>query len=152
MPLSPRRQLFVEQYLIDRNGAAAAVRAGYAASSARQTAHRLLTNHDIQDAIEVGTVAVAEVAELDAEWVLTLLRNIADNPAARDADRIAATREIGKLLGLYVDRSVSISAFVRPELQGKSIEELKALEAALWPRRAKPAIDGEARVLDWGAV
>ena len=75
--------------------------------------------------------------------MLTRLRNIADSPTARDADRIAATREIGKLLGLYVDRSVSVSAFVRPELKGKSIEELEALEAALWPETAKPAIDGE---------
>ncbi len=43
-------------------------------------------------AVAAGMVAAAEKAGLDAEWVLTQLRNVADNPAASDADRIAAMK------------------------------------------------------------
>jgi hypothetical protein len=40
--LTPKEQQFVAEYLVDRNGAADARRAGYAAKSAKITAARLL--------------------------------------------------------------------------------------------------------------
>lgn len=42
----------MEEYCVDFNGAAAAVRAGYAESRARQTAYDLLQDEDIQTAIQ----------------------------------------------------------------------------------------------------
>lgn len=50
--LTRRQREFVRQYLVDLNGAAAAKRAGYAEKSARQHAHRLLTNDDVLAAID----------------------------------------------------------------------------------------------------
>ena len=41
--LTPRQQLFVEHYLVDSNGARAAVAAGYGRAGARVRAHRLIT-------------------------------------------------------------------------------------------------------------
>lgn len=49
--LPPRRQRFVEEYCVDLNATQAAIRAGYAVSSARQEGSFLLTNHDVLDAV-----------------------------------------------------------------------------------------------------
>ncbi len=42
MALSLKKQRFVEEYLVDLNGTAAAIRAGYSVRSAKQIAHVLL--------------------------------------------------------------------------------------------------------------
>jgi phage terminase small subunit len=42
--LPPKRQRFVDEYLVDHNGAQAAARAGYSPVSAKVTASRLLTD------------------------------------------------------------------------------------------------------------
>lgn len=46
--LSDKQLRWIDEYLIDFNGAAAAVRAGYSAKSARSIAHENLTKPDIQ--------------------------------------------------------------------------------------------------------
>lgn len=45
--LNPRQERFVLEYLNDGNGTRAAIRAGYAASSAAVHAHRLLKNERV---------------------------------------------------------------------------------------------------------
>lgn len=50
--LTDQQQRFVEEYLIDLNGAGAARRAGYAESSAHVAAHRLLINDKVREAVE----------------------------------------------------------------------------------------------------
>lgn len=69
--LTDQQQRFVEEYLIDLNGAGAARRAGYGERGSRQQAHRMLTNVDIQAAIEKR---LAEQAMGKAE----VLRRLAD--------------------------------------------------------------------------
>lgn len=51
-PARLRRLKFIKEYLRDFNGAKAAIRAGYSPDSARQEAHRLLTNADVKRVIE----------------------------------------------------------------------------------------------------
>ncbi len=52
-PDSPGRvRRFVAQYLVDRSGQAAAIRAGYSPRSARQRASELLKREDVQRALE----------------------------------------------------------------------------------------------------
>jgi len=46
--MMPRQRTFAAQYVLDHNGAQAAVRAGYSAKAARQTASELLTNPNVQ--------------------------------------------------------------------------------------------------------
>ena len=162
--LSPKRQRFVDEYKLDTNGAQAAIRAGYSPRSAKVTASRLLTDANVQAAIAAGAAALAEAVEIGKEWVIAGFRSIADDPDARDADRIAATREIGKLLGFYVDRSVNVSTFVRPELARIPADKLAIMQEIAYPgstgepaieaavSRLLPAIDGEARVLEEGAA
>jgi phage terminase small subunit len=46
--INPRQQRFVVEYLKDGNGTGAAIRAGYATSSAAVDAHRLLNEWVLQ--------------------------------------------------------------------------------------------------------
>jgi phage terminase small subunit len=50
-PLTPRQQRFVEEYLIDLNGAQAAIRAGYSSRTAKVIASQLLTKLNVRAAL-----------------------------------------------------------------------------------------------------
>ena len=64
-----RRELFAREYVLDRNGAQAAIRAGYSAGSAKVTASRLLTDANVQKMIKTLEEKAAKAAELSAEEV-----------------------------------------------------------------------------------
>lgn len=68
--LTPKEARFVEEYLIDLNGAAAARRAGYAAKSATVTASKLLSKPNVAAAIAQAKQLRSEAAGVDAQWVL----------------------------------------------------------------------------------
>src|SRR5438128_12693071 len=53
-PLRARERRFVEEYLVDLKGEAAAIRAGYHPKNARSQASRLSTKANIQAALEAG--------------------------------------------------------------------------------------------------
>jgi phage terminase small subunit len=53
-PLSPQRQAFVHEYLIDLNGTQAATRAGYSPLTAHSIASELLTYPEVAAAVERG--------------------------------------------------------------------------------------------------
>lgn len=64
MTLDPKRARFVAEYRIDRNGAAAAIRAGYSKRRAKQTAHDLLECEDVKAAVaEVEAEVIADAVE-----------------------------------------------------------------------------------------
>ncbi|HRN77172.1 terminase small subunit [Ottowia sp.] len=51
-PLTPKQQAFVAEYIVDKNGTQAAIRAGYSEKTAQEQASRLLSNVMVQNAIE----------------------------------------------------------------------------------------------------
>jgi phage terminase small subunit len=75
--LTPRQAAFVAEYMVDLNGAAAAVRAGYSANSAKEQAARLLTNANVQAAIAAAQAERSEQTRLKAIDVVEQLRRIA---------------------------------------------------------------------------
>ena len=75
--LSPQHQRFVQEYLVDLNGAQAAIRAGYSAKTARKQASALVTNPDIWNAIQSEMAKRGERTEITAERVLRELGKIA---------------------------------------------------------------------------
>ena len=103
MTLTPKQAAFVREYLVDRNGAQAAIRAGYSRKAARQQGSRLLAHGDVREAVDKAQAKLAEVTEVDAAWVLRKLTHeaqIADHAASR----IRATELIGKHIGMFVER------------------------------------------------
>jgi hypothetical protein len=135
--LSPKRTAFVNAYVSNGfNATQAYLSAGYSPEGATANSARLTANDSIKQAVALRVETKASAAEITLDWLLAQFRGIATNPDEKAADRVAAMRELGKLLGFYIERSVAVAAFVRPELAGRSLAELEAIEAALWPTRA----------------
>lgn len=101
--LTPRRRRFVEEYLIDRNGAQAAIRAGYSSRSACEAAYELLSNSQVRAAVEAGTARKAQELNLKRhDAILALVEAAEIARKAQDARTLLRTwREIALLLGFY---------------------------------------------------
>lgn len=81
--LTAKQARFVEEYLIDLNAAAAAIRAGYSAKMAKSIGHQNLQRPAIAEAIATAQAARAKRTEVDADWVL---RRLAEEATADLAD------------------------------------------------------------------
>jgi len=68
--LTPKEARFVEEYIVDFNGTAAAVRAGYSARSARQIATENLSKPSIQAALKAAIEARSQRTGIAADRVL----------------------------------------------------------------------------------
>ena len=74
--LTPKQQRFVEEYLVDLNGAQAAVRAGYSVHTAKQIATENLAKPYLQAAITEARKQQQERTQVSADRVLTEALNI----------------------------------------------------------------------------
>lgn len=70
VPLSPRQEQFIAEYLVDLNATQAAIRAGYSEKTAREQASRLLSNVNISQRIAEKRQELADNAGLSVERVL----------------------------------------------------------------------------------
>lgn len=136
LPMTAKQHRFVAEYLVDGNGTAAAVRAGYGRAGARVAAHRALRNDNV--AAEIGARQAADVARLGLarEDVLRGLLGAIESAheQANPMAQIAGWREIGKLLGFYAPerQRLELSAGGQAELwrlEAMSDEQLLAVVA-----------------------
>jgi phage terminase small subunit len=121
VPLTPKQQRFVDEYLVDLNATQAAIRAGYAKSGASVEGCRLLANASIRGEIEAKRRVMAEATEVDAQWVTNRLKELAvrsmegapvydreGNPTGVwRCDGPTATKALdllGKRLGIWVEK------------------------------------------------
>lgn len=72
--LSPRQKAFCHQYVIDFNGSAAAIRAGYSEKTAREQAHDLLTRPHIKEFVKILQDELAKKAGVTAEEIVMELK------------------------------------------------------------------------------
>ena len=134
-PLSPKEQRFVEEYLIDSNGAQAAIRAGYARRSAKVTASRLLTKANLKAALATRRAAITESVEISQEMVLEgLLQEArAYGEGCSHGARVAAWTQLGKHLGMFekdnTQRSPSLIAQLPRDQQKLLAQALREMIA-----------------------
>lgn len=105
--LTPRQAAFVREYLVDNNGAQAAIRAGYSPDAAKEQAARLLTNVNVKAALDEAMAARAARVEVTADMVLAGLLKEATRetgPVSQGA-KVRAWELLGKHLGMMTDRS-----------------------------------------------
>ena len=99
--LTTKQFRWIDEYLIDFNGAAAAVRAGYSPKSARSIAHENLTKPDIQAVLQARQAAMAKELQITRQGVIRGLLDAVEmgrlqqNPGAM----VSALREVSKMLG-----------------------------------------------------
>lgn len=75
--LTPQMRIFVAEYLKDRNGTQAAIRAGYSKASAASQAERLLKKAEICAAVEEGLSRITAKCELSVERTLREVARLA---------------------------------------------------------------------------
>ena len=105
---------WIDEYLVDFNGSASAVRAGYSPKTARAIACELLTKPHIQAVLQAKQGALAEKLRITRQGVVQGLLEAVDmgrvqqNPGAM----IGALREVAKMLGFYAPqvKRVELSA------------------------------------------
>ncbi len=68
--LNKQRKLFCQEYIIDLNATAAAIRAGYSKKTARQIGSKLLTLVDIQEEIQQRMDERSTRTEIDSDDIL----------------------------------------------------------------------------------
>jgi len=76
LPLTAKRKRFVAEYLIDHNGAQAAIRAGYSRNCAAQAASGLLRNKAVAQALADAEAELADRMELTKERVIAELGRV----------------------------------------------------------------------------
>lgn len=111
MSLRPKQQRFVEEYLVDLNATAAAVRAGYKEKTAAQQGHNLLQMAKVQEAIKEEVAQRQERTKITGDQVVTELAQIAFAKVddyyrdygldVRLADKIKALELLGKHFGIF---------------------------------------------------
>jgi phage terminase small subunit len=120
--MTPKRKAFVTEYVKDKNGAQAAIRAGYSPKTARAIASELLTIPDVAQEIAKRQERAAEKAEFTVAAHLAKLEELRN--AAIDAGQLNAAiraEELrGKVIGFYTERvehsgTVSMSAEQREQ-------------------------------------
>lgn len=128
--MTAKQKRFCDEYLIDTNGAQAAIRAGYSPKAAKEQAARLLTNANIKSYIEERMAAIQDKNIADAEetmrYLTSVLRGeatdeilrlngegiqVKDEVSAATKDRLKAAELLGKRYGLFSDK-VNISGSV----------------------------------------
>ena len=101
--LTTKQLRWIDEYLVDMNGAAAAVRAGYSPKSARSIAYENLTKPDILAVIQARQLAMAKELQITRQGVIQGLLEVVDM-GRQQQDPLAmvcALREVAKMLGFY---------------------------------------------------
>lgn len=132
--LTAKQLRFVAEYLVDGNGARAAVAAGYGRAGAKVTAHRLThANPAVQAEIRARQAQDAQRLQIERQDVIEgLLEAIAEAKAKRNpAAMISGWREMARLLGYFapsrhVVETGAVSA-IQQRLELMSDAELSAM-------------------------
>jgi phage terminase small subunit len=134
--LTPKQERFVEEYLIDGNGAQAAIRAGYSAKDARTQASRFLsTNVNIKAAIAAGQRTTSDKLDITKDRVLSELAAIAfSDPAGLYGPdgNLLAIKDMPEnvrraIASVKVNRQKSSS-------EGETLTEEHTVEIRHWPK------------------
>lgn len=104
--LTVRQRRFVEEYLVDFNGAAAIDRAGYNTKHQARLAHEMLHHPGIKAAIDQLTAERSKEVTLKPEYVMNKLQRTIEKAEA-DNNHSAVLRGceiLARALGMFVER------------------------------------------------
>jgi len=107
MQLNPRQTRFVDEYLVDFNGAQAAIRAGYSPNAAKEHASYMLTRPNIKGAVRRKQDEAALRLQITRDDIVRGLLGVIEMARGQgDAGAmIRGAAEINKMLGFYGPRT-----------------------------------------------
>jgi len=117
--LTWKEKAFLDEYMKDFNGAAAARRAGYSENSAKEIAYEILTKPhikaELQRRYEAGRMSPEDiVARLEAMAEGTIPTRIVESPSQlyekpkvrKEFDTRGALQDLGKVYALFIDKQI----------------------------------------------
>lgn len=113
MPLRPKQQRFVAEYLKDLNATQAAIRAGYSVESAAFQGSKLLADRNISQVIAEKTKNRLESADLSASRVLEEYRRLAFMDLRSFFDGDGNLKPIGQLTAEQGSAMASIEVVIK---------------------------------------
>jgi phage terminase small subunit len=104
--LKDKQELFCLEYLVDLNGAQAAIRAGYSEHTARQIASELLTKPDIENRLQQLMEERTKSVQIEVDDVLRDILETRKEAALdkRYSERLKANELLGKYKKMWVDK------------------------------------------------
>lgn len=101
--LTPKQSRFVQEYLVDGNGAQAAMRCGSPAAGAHVWASRTLRIAKVSEALQAAQTVDATRLSISRENVLEWLQSafLMARENREPAAMVAAAKEIGRMMGFY---------------------------------------------------
>ena len=126
--LPPRQAQFVAEYVVDFNGAQAAMRAGYSKRTARIKASQLLARPEIKQAVEAQAQQKAEQRGLEADSVVERLSEIAFGDIRELFDETGRLKKVTELSRETAALIASVGVNRSGTTQVKLVSRLRALE------------------------
>lgn len=125
--LSDKRKRFCEEYIKDLNGSEAAIRAGYAKKTCRQSAHELLTIPDVIDYIEKMQAKIAKRNEITVDELIQDLVEMKNLDVADLYDEDGLSIDISQLPASFT-RCIQEVIETKSGLKIKFYSKLDAIE------------------------
>lgn len=103
--LSPRMRAFCEEYIVDFNGSAAYIRAGYAVKWSDRGASQLFRNAGIRAYIDHLTRSKeAKITAITPDYVIQKVTSIISS-ADKDSDKLRGLELLARHLGMFIERT-----------------------------------------------
>ena len=102
--LTNLQERFLEEYLKDRNGKQAALRAGYSPKTAGSMAVKNLQLPVIASKLKEISTRAIQRSEVDASFVIRELKRVAEQEDVAQSTKVRALELIAKHLGMLEDR------------------------------------------------
>ena len=134
--MNDKQSRFVSEYIKDQNASQAAIRAGYSKNGAGQSAHNLLKNTEIREAIDKRLKRIAEMNDTSVGAIIKKLNYVATYSSHPEHYHpqavVAACREMSEVLNYKPKQKIELSGApglpiavaVGPDLSHYTREEL----------------------------
>jgi phage terminase small subunit len=143
MAFTPQQRRFCDEYTIDRNGTAAAIRAGYSTKYPERQAHLLLKNRGIATYIDFLTQSkAAKIMSVDPDWVIQGIVGLINKENGRDGDKLRGYELVAKILGMLKDKTEVSGPDGGPIEMQRVEEDALAFVAALKQLKKRTPTDG----------
>jgi phage terminase small subunit len=104
--LSVRQKRFAEEYIIDFNGSAAVIRAGYSPNYSDRQAHLLLHHDGVAAYIDHLTRSKeSKIVSVNPDYVIQQVTAIIGKDGAKDSDRLRGLELLARHLGMFIERT-----------------------------------------------
>jgi phage terminase small subunit len=147
--LSPKRRAFAREYVLDCNGTAAAIRAGFSERSAKTQASQLLDMPAVKAEVERLQADAARAQDVSLARLYGVLNEACQIARRKESasGMVAAVTAIAKLAGKWIEKTEDIAVRDKLEADAQSRGEIKiaadmlgeAAESLGLPRAATPA-------------